>query len=164
MVKRLSLPLLKELSTSSSLPTVEQLRQRLGGRLVDVSELPPPGRLVQLQQAGDERRLGVVLFTMQGRTDVLFERGLVRRTTSDQLFPALGSTPEALQKLAKSVQRFAAMNEGDAVLVLSPGETAGNEVACVLREKCRFGALVERADGGLLGVGFERVAPVQTPS
>jgi hypothetical protein len=163
MVKRLSLPLLKELSTSSSVPTVEQLRERLGGRLVDASELPPPGRVVQLQ-AGDERRLGVVLFTLRGRTDVLFERGLVRRTTSDQLFPALGSTPEPLQKLSDSVQRFAAMREGDELLVLPPGETAGNEVACVLREKCRFGALVERADGGLLGVGFERVAPVQTPS
>lgn len=141
-------------------PTVDAARQKLGGRVVKTSAplLWRPGRVVDAPGLTGGRESGVVLFTDAGRTDVLFERGVVRRIASSELVaPAHQAHSTAIERLAFAVRRFDNLSEGDAIIVT---EHDGRNQRAVLREKCRFGALVERADGAIFAAGFDRVAPL----
>jgi hypothetical protein len=52
---------------------------------------------------------------------------------------------------------FSALQEGDLVRFNTFGDRH-DEGSIV--EKCRFGALVKRADGSIVGVGFQKLWPI----
>lgn len=129
------------------------MRERLGGR--QSSSSPRAGKLVSLLSAGGVPQVGVLLSDADDGCDVLFERGLVKRTASDTISPHEGKASEELVALASQARVFAGLAEGSRVLV----EQEGARTVGVLVEKCRWGGLVELADRKLLGVGFRRLWP-----
>lgn len=151
MRRRLSLPLTSNLELRP--PSPDQMRERLGGRLSASS--PRAGKLVSLLSSGGVPQVGVLLSDAEDGCDVLFERGLVKRTASDAISPHEGEASEELVALASQARVFAGLGEGSQVLV----EQEGERTVGVLVEKCRWGALVELEDRKLLGVGFRRLWP-----
>jgi hypothetical protein len=151
MRRRLSLPLTSNLELRP--PSPDQMRERLGGRLSASS--PRAGKLVSLLSSGGLPQVGVLLSDAEDGCDVLFERGLVKRTASDAISPHEGEASEELVALASQARVFAGLGEGSQVLV----EQEGERTVGVLVEKCRWGALVELEDRKLLGVGFRRLWP-----
>lgn len=148
MLRRLSLRLATE--GAAPRPTVDAIRKRLGGR---ASTEPGAGEVVSLGAVAD--RMGVVLFVRGEQLDVWFSGNRVQRVRRADTHPAGAASPPELAAIACAARAFAALCEGQRVAFLhegSPGEGA-------LVEKCRFGGLVERADGSLLGVGFRRFSP-----
>ena len=137
-------------------PTVDAARKKLGGRLTKTLG-PTPGRVVEVDGVAGERDVGVVLFTELGRTDVLFDRGVVRRLASAELFTTTQAPSTTIARLSFAVRRFNDLAEGEAIIIT---QHDGTNAVAVLREKCRFGALVERPDGAIVAVGFDRMAPL----
>ncbi len=137
-------------------PTVDAARQKLGGRLTKAAG-QAPGRLVEVDGLTGEREVGVVLFAEAGLADVLFDRGVVRRLASTELSAASEIQPPNIERLAVAVRRFGELAEGDPIVI---AQHDGTNARGVLREKCRFGALVEKSDGAIVAVGFDRVAPL----
>lgn len=130
-------------------PTADALRQRLGGR---GRTEPGAGELVLLGPGVP----GVVLFAQGPTRDVWLGDNRVQRVDASALRPApREGFPEALLAVAADLEAFLALEEGQRVRVSLP---EGREEQVLLIEKCRFGALLERDDGKLLGVGFRRVA------
>lgn len=149
------LPMFGELARKK--PTVEAARQKLGGRL-SKAHGPTPGRVVETVAPDGERELGVVLFTDLGRTDILFERGVVRRLASSELLaPSSHTHAAAMERLSFAVRRYDGLSEGESIIIT---QNDGTNRRAILREKCRFGALVERPDGAIVAVGFDRIAPL----
>jgi hypothetical protein len=64
----------------------------------------------------------------------------------------------SFQRIAESARVFEALVEGQQVRFM----TENHIYEGILVEKCRFGALVERSDGKIIGLGFQRVWPVST--
>ncbi len=131
-------------------PTIDAVRKRLGGRK---SSEPGVGRIVEVPTEGGGRRAGVVLFAEGESLYVWVAEGIVRKTPRDKARDA--EAPE-LTSLADDARVFAALNEGEAVRFAREDGVFGEGV---LAEKCRFGALVARGDGSVVGVGFRRVWP-----
>jgi hypothetical protein len=147
MARRLFLPLAA--GNPDANPTVDAVRRRLGGR---ASTEPGAGEVVAVASDAGAARTGVVLFVQGDALDVWLEGGVVRRTRRERTVKAEGAG-DALQSIAHAARIFAALSEGQRVFY---GHDAGvGEGALV--EKCRFGALVERGDGTVLGVGFRRL-------
>src|SRR5262249_34682843 len=93
--------------------------------------------------------------------DLWFEHDVVRRVRRDAARTLDPTTVEEEHRaIASDVRTFADLVEGQRVLYRH--ERGASEATLV--EKCRFGALVARADGVILGVGFRRVAPAPRPS
>jgi hypothetical protein len=158
MGRKVYLPLTQGFASSvEGAPTVDSMRVRLGGR---IEEAPPPSLLagsivVVLTQKGGER-LGVLLAGDEALCHVYLERGIVKRTRTDHVRAHEGDMPADLAGIARQVRLFAMLQEGqDVVVDRSPAPTQSG----VLREKCRYGALVELPEGKLLGVGFAKLWP-----
>ncbi|RYE87468.1 MAG: hypothetical protein EOO75_14445 [Myxococcales bacterium] len=98
----------------------------------------------------------VVLHADASDIHVWVGAGLVRRAPRAQLGAFGGEVPADLVAVSRDVAQFAALVEGQAVRFLQRAP-AGAVDHGRLVEKCRFGALVERADGSLVGVGFRRL-------
>lgn len=126
------------------------MRLRLGGRATTDASA---GSLVRVPAPGDVALAGVVVFAQGDEAHVLSASNVVRRVSRRELAP-LQDAPADLQRLAEDVRAFARLEEGDSVRFVHPasGETAGTLV-----EKCRYGALVLRDDGTLVGVGFRQL-------
>ncbi|MFO0755327.1 MAG: hypothetical protein U0359_02475 [Byssovorax sp.] len=148
MSRKLSLPL--TLWDGLNRPTVDAVRKRLGGRAVTQ---PGVGEPVCLRSEIGAERLGVVLFVREDELHVWLDGGVVRRTSRAATRAADGLLPPELSAVARDARLFAALEEGDRVAY--DDEHGPSEGALV--EKCRFGGLVQRADGVVVGVGFRKL-------
>lgn len=134
-------------------PTLEVMRRKLGGREAGSSDALV-GALVQVE--GRERGPGVVLFVEGEHVHVWVGAGLVRKVARGAVSLSADDASSELSEVARDVRAFAQLREGDAVSFLSG--TAGERLQYGrLIEKCRYGVLVAKADGTILGVGFRRV-------
>jgi hypothetical protein len=150
--RKISLPLHGKLLDLVAPPTIDVVRARLGGR---ASAGAPIGEVVRIGDAVPPRA-GVVLSRENDVVDVLVEQGTVRRTRGSDVRPWLQEIPDELREIARDVRVFGELREGQAVRFAAEGAVA--EPGTLL-EKCRWGALVQRADGVVVGVGFRRVVP-----
>jgi hypothetical protein len=137
--------------------TVESVRDRLGGR---AESLPGVGAIVSIRSSEAEPKPGVVLFASDERFDIWFGGGTVRRVLREQIEPFLGDPPAEIMVVASDARIFAELKEGQTVR-FSP--TSSGDSEGTLAEKCRFGGLVRRSDGVLVGVGFQRLWPAAEP-
>jgi hypothetical protein len=148
-------------------PTVDEVRKRLGGR---ASTESGAGELVLLTTPGGDELPGVVLFVAGDELDVWVEQpgtqvtialggGVVRRARRADVSPLRSLPSKDLLGVASDARVFAGLLEGQRIRYQA-GDTLGEGT---LVEKCRYGALVEREDGAILGVGFRRLWPAQAP-
>ncbi|MEP7119942.1 MAG: hypothetical protein ABJE95_03485 [Byssovorax sp.] len=147
MARRLFLPLAAGDPDAS--PTVDAVRKRLGGR---ASTELGAGEIVAVASDQGAARTGVVLFVQGDDLDVWLEGGVVRRTRRSRTVKT-SEAGEDLHSIAHAARIFAALFEGQRVCYRH--EAGVGEGALV--EKCRFGALIERGDGTVLGIGFRRL-------
>lgn len=183
MTRKLSLPLIPPgrsaafAAADAAKPTVDAVRERLGGR---ASTEPGVGELVLLTTAASKALPGVVLFRRGATVDVwvaapeatssvqdktkpshsvrsMAQRGLVHRARPADVAPLRAPAPESLMVVAADARVFAALSEGQRIRFQDGGELAEG----TLVEKCRFGGLVQRDDGIIVGVGFRRLWPAQ---
>ena len=133
------------------------MRMRLGGRAASREGV---GRFVYVSN-GAHRVAGVVLFVDESSCDVWLGDNVVRRVAADDLAALEGIADPSLRAIAVDVEIFDSLAEGIRVQ-FEP--TAGAREEGMLIEKCRFGALVLRADGAIVGVGFRRVRPLPASS
>jgi hypothetical protein len=154
--RKLALPIAKP-SVGPSMPTIDGMRERLGGRLVGKpSSAIVPGSVVAIAKHDDAAQIGVLLADDSGAVDVYLSRGLVKRTTASAIRSFHGEIAPDLSRVAEQARVFAALSEGQLVHVeQGPGES----VEATLLEKCRYGALVAAPSGKVLGVGFRRLWP-----
>jgi hypothetical protein len=132
-------------------PTVDALRKRLGGR---ASTQRGAGDIVLLVTEGGVERPGVVLFVEGDLLFVWIAEGIVRKAHRGAVRPGWNAH---LAQLAADARVFADLHEGEDVRYQKDDGDLGEGV---LVEKCRFGALVIRPDGTVMGVGFRRLWPV----
>jgi hypothetical protein len=152
MGRKLFLPLTPD---EARPPTVDVVRKRLGGR---ASTEPGPGELVTLVTDRGIERIGVVLFVRGEDLDVWIAGGVVRRARRSMLKSVeeerasadQGRINKDLFAIARDAESFADLVEGQRVRYQHDGGAGEG----TLVEKCRFGGLIERGDGTLLGVGF----------
>ena len=159
MVRKFGLPVL---TPKPALPTVDAMRKRLGGR---ASTDAGAGDAITFTTPGGVRLSGVVLFVRGDELDVWVDENVVRRTRRAVAAPLDASLPRDLAAIAADARVFAALHEGQRVRYLDEGRVDEG----TLVEKCRFGALVERGDGTIIGLGFRRLwpadaAPAREPS
>lgn len=158
MGKRLFLPLT---SGPAERPTVDAVRRRLGGR---ASTEAGAGEVVSFHDERGLCRLGVVVFVRGEDLDVWAQGDVVRRLRRPAAEPADGVVPPELLEVSTEARLFAALEEGQRVRYAPPeGARAPSRPMGegVLVEKCRFGGLIERGDGAVLGVGFRRLWPAE---
>jgi hypothetical protein len=144
-------------------PTVDAVRKRLGGRAATEAGA---GEVVGLRDG----RAGVVLFVRGEALDVWLDGDVVHRVRRAEALPVEAlpaGSPGVMRSgdlgpVAADARAFALLFEGQRVRFRR--ESTLDEGTLV--EKCRFGALVERADGTVVGVSFRRLsaAPTGRPS
>jgi hypothetical protein len=163
--KRVSLPLHGKMLDLVAPPTIEAMRARLGGRIT-----PPaanagaaPAHVGDVVRAGDADppRAGVVVAADHASVDVL-SAGTVRRSRGAAVRPWLGTIGPDVAQLAARARAFGQLVEGEAVQFTRSDAAEPIPELGILVEKCRWGALVQRGDGVVLGVGFQRLAAVRT--
>lgn len=133
-------------------PSVDDARAALGGR---ASTGPEAGARVRI--GGSE---GVVVFASASERDVWIGEGRFQRVAADACEPAPRASSAELDPVAADARRFAGLAEGDAVRYRDRHD---REHEGQLVEKCRYGALVLRADARVVAVSFRRVAPAADP-
>jgi hypothetical protein len=153
MGRRLFLPLTTD---ASERPTVDAVRRRLGGR---ASTEAGAGEVVGFRDERGHFRLGVVLFVRGEDLDVWAQGDVVRRVRRPGAEPPDGVVPPDLIEVSGDARLFAGLREGQRVRYRHASAPLGEGV---IVEKCRFGALVERGDGAVLGVGFRRLWPAES--
>jgi hypothetical protein len=161
MSRKVFLPLTRRLNDTLDVPTVDAMRKRLGGRTStsDVSTLPA-GSVVTVTTGAGTERLGVLVASDAVTAHVYLERGIVKRTRAADVAGYGGDAPTDLAAIARQVRVFATLVEGQDVHV---EREVGRTQPGILREKCRYGALVELEDGRVLGVGFGKLWPASAP-
>jgi len=132
---------------------VEAARKRLGGR---ASTAPGAGDLVQVRTRVGLDKPGVILFIGEDEVDIWIADDTVLRTTRDRTAPLQGAVPRDIAAVASDARVFASLGEGQRVRYL---QALDDFADATLVEKCRYGALLLRDDGTLVGVGFRRVWP-----
>jgi hypothetical protein len=149
--RRVKLPVVEPAEPPEA--TAEVLRRSLGGPLAE-NEGGRAGHAVELRtQPG---RPLVVLLEEGEDVHVWVGQGRVRKVQRPALADHEGARPPELDAIARDIARFRALPEGAPVafLMTSPPGATGRGV---LVERCRFGALVQSADGRLMAVGFRRL-------
>ena len=131
---------------------MDAVRKRLGGR---ASTEAGAGEVVRLR----DDCAGVVLFVRGEQVDVWLDGDVVHRVRRADIRPAGEGTARDLLAVARDARAFAELREGQRVGFVQEGGTGEG----ALVEKCRFGGLVERADGTVVGVGFRRFTAVPRP-
>lgn len=148
MARKFSLPL----ADAAPKPTVDAMRKRLGGR---ASTEAGAGDPVVIAGEGGIERPGVVLFVRGEDLDVWTEDGFVRRTRRSQTRPLRTALSKDLASIAGDAKVFGGLHEGERVRYQEDSGLCEG----ILIEKCRFGALIERDDHSIVGVGFRRMWP-----
>lgn len=151
MGRRLFLPLAQ--GDLAERPTVDTVRKRLGGR---ASTEQGAGALVSFRDERGLSRTGVVVFARGEDRDVWLEGDTVRRVRAAETTPADGLVNDHLLAVAHDARAFGALSEGQRVRY----QHADGLGEGALVEKCRFGALVERGDRVVVGVGFRKLSAV----
>ena len=165
MSKKINLPVLPSMfdktgaragsTKTGKKPTLEAARARLGGT-ADGEPAPTgffPGRLVSF----GEDRLGVVLHASAAEVHVMLDALRVKRLPPSYVVLLDGPLPTTLDALATDAQVFGMLSAGQHVRYAA---CEGGELHVgKLIEKCRYGALVARADGTVLAVGFRKLWP-----
>jgi hypothetical protein len=139
-MRRVSLPIKIETRL-----TLARAREKLGGRVAAHGDA---GALVQIERSG-RMSLGVVLWSDDTSCDVWLGDDITKRTRKDAVVQAITSAGSPLANIAAAARTFASIDEGETVLL-------DDETTVRLVEKCRWGALVARADGKIFAVGFRR--------
>jgi hypothetical protein len=134
---------------------VDAVRERLGGRAESLAGI---GEIVRINTPGHERS-GVVLFASEDRFDVWIGAGQVLRVARSDVEPFESQPPRELLVVSSDARVFSRLQEGEQVH-FEP--TAVKHDEGTVAEKCRYGALVRRADGSIVGVGFQRLWPAGT--
>ena len=132
---------------------MDAARKRLGGR---ASTGPGAGDLVQVRTRVGLAKQGVVLFADGGEVDVWIAHETVLRTTRDRVTPLQEVVSRDVAAVASDARVFGSLGEGQRVRYL---HAQADFADATLVEKCRYGALLLRDDGTLVGVGFRRVWP-----
>lgn len=165
----LRLPVIKEAlgRPGEGTPTLEEAKARLGGPYPSTTDakLELVGRCVWIpERRGElltERRPGVIIVATGQDRDVWLGRGRVMRTTASKIKAPLEESDLSswlpLIEVGQAAARFAYLSEG-AHIAFRKGERVARGT---LREKCRYGALVQEDPGTQLGpvqaVGFEAI-------
>jgi len=131
--------------------TLARTRARLGDR---VSSHGDAGAIVSIERGG-RKCVGVVLWSDDTSCDVWLGDDVTKRTRLDLAEPATAPAGSLIALVAADARWFASLEEGRDVCF--DGDTEGR-----LLEKCRWGALVARADGKIFAVGFRRFARTKT--
>lgn len=137
---------------------LERARKRLGGAATSGVGC---GRIVEVTGAGSVPVLGVVLHQTDADIDVWVGEALVRRTRHEKVTAVDASAREvsdATLRAASDARVFGSIERGARVLY-DAGE--GRVAEGLLVEKCRYGGLVARDDGGVMAVGFRRLWPAE---
>lgn len=154
MTRRVFLPLA---APPEPLPQLDAVRSKLGGR-VGGQVVSGVGEPVDVDHAGSSQP-GVVLFSDGEHADVYLGRGRVQRTRREKLGPHAGELPSELRQVALEIRVFAGLREGERVRYVDREQGLSE---ALLVEKCRFGAVVLRADERLMGVGFRNLWPLES--
>lgn len=133
-------------------PGVDQMRERLGGRPGAI-RFAEAGSIVAVKLP-DGTRAGVVLTADESGGYVWLAEHEVRRVPRALLAEPLDPVDESLRARSDAARAYGALEEGSEIEFAAPD---GAWTPGRLLEKCRFGALVARADGKVLGVGFRSV-------
>ena len=173
MAKKISLPVLGRApsgaaagragakgAVSSGKPSLDDARSRLGGRSVDESAAPidlTPGRVVRIAAPNRSDVVGVIVFANASEVHLLVDGTRLRRVTPHDIHAHEGPTPPELAKIASDALLFGRLREGQKVRYAD--DTGGRLQDGTLMEKCRYGALVARSDGGIVAVGFRKLWP-----
>lgn len=147
---------------SSKKPTLDDARNRLGGRTLDEDPPPPgigPGSIVNVVAIGGAEHVAVVVFANASEVHVLIDGTKLRRVRPAQLATYEGTTPSLLAKISADAQIFGGLSEG---LPVRYADDVGGLLGGKLLEKCRYGALVVREDGAVVAVGFRKLWPAAT--
>lgn len=153
MSRKISLPLTRWPTSSAAPPTVDVMRKRLGGR---ASTGEGAGEIVALVGDAGAERAGVVLFARGDELHVWVAEGIVRKTQRSLTRPVSAAVSQDLLAIADDARIFGDLREGERVRYHhDQGIGEGTMI-----EKCRFGALLLRDDGVVIGVGFRRVWPL----
>lgn len=149
MGRKLALPVLLP---EAPAPSVDRVRKRLGGR---ASTEAGTGDIVSFTTDGGIHQTGVVVFIRGDELDVYVSDNLVRRIRRASTKPTDAALAPSFVRIAESARIFEGLAEGQRVRFTSDGHAYEG----ILIEKCRFGALVERPDGKIIGLGFQRLWP-----
>jgi hypothetical protein len=147
---KVSLPLTNE---TKDRPSVDAVRQKLGGRQ---QSAPGAGELVLAEMADETQQPAVVVFATDEQFDLWLGDGVVRRFARSLTTPLFDAPANELKVVASDVRLFTSLREGDRVRC---GSKEGRLDEGKLLEKCRYGALILRDDGVIVGAGFQRVWP-----
>lgn len=150
------------LTKASKKPTLDDARNRLGGRTLDEEPPPPgigPGSIVNVVALGGAEHAAVVVFANASEVHVLIDGTKLRRVRPAQLATFDGSPPNLLTKISADAQIFGGLSEG---LPVRYADDVGGLLGGRLLEKCRYGALVVREDGAVVAVGFRKLWPAAT--
>lgn len=170
MGKKITLPLFPEASTPRprvpnekirplKKPTLDDARNRLGGRTNDEEPAPPGlalGRVVKVFANDGEAHLAVVVFANADEVHILVDGKRLRRVPPEAVHAYEGETPNDLRQIAADAHVFSLISEDQAVRYT---DDEGELLSGKLVEKCRYGALVAREDGTLVAVGFRKLWP-----
>lgn len=142
-------------------PSLDDARNRLGGRTSDEMPGPPgiaPGVIVQVLANDGSKHIAVVVFANPQEVHVLIDGTKLRRVPPAAVEPNEGAleTPVMLTKIADDAHVFARLSEGQPVRY---ADDTGGLLGGKLVEKCRYGALVVREDGAVVAVGFRKLWP-----
>jgi hypothetical protein len=140
-------------------PTLDDARNRLGGRTTGEKPAPPgigPGSIVQVLANDGSKHVAVVVFANSTEVHVLIDGTKLRRVPPPAVELNEGATPNALTKIAADAHVFARLAEGQPVRY---ADDSGGLLGGKLVEKCRYGALIVRDDGAVVAVGFRKLWP-----
>jgi len=168
--KKISLPLLpdvwgtraREPAKALKKPSLDDARNRLGGRTTDEEPAPPgifPGTIVKVVATGGAEHVAVVVFANADEVHILVDGTKLRRVRPAAVDAHEGATPSSLSKIAADAHVFSRLAEGQQVRY---ADDRGGLLAGKLVEKCRYGALVVREDGAVVAVGFRKLWPALT--
>lgn len=159
--KKLNLPLFTEEKEKrpAKKPSAAVARERLGGR-VDANDVGgfAPGRGVAITLPSGRKRPAVLLWCGAREAHVLLDAVRLRRLPPGDLLAHEGDVEDDLAKIAADARLFGLLVEGDAVRYADDGGVLRDGR---LVEKCRWGALVLRDDGGIVAVGFRKLWPAK---
>jgi hypothetical protein len=177
--KKISLPLLPDAWTgrardtaakttdrvkgASKKPSLDDARNRLGGRTTDEEPAPPgiaPGRVVRVFANDGAEHIAVVVFANADEVHILVDGTKLRRVPPSAVHGYDGVTPPSLSKISADAHIFGRLAEGEKIRY---ADDSGGLLAGKLVEKCRYGALVVREDGAVVAVGFRKLWPAAAP-
>jgi hypothetical protein len=162
--KKITLPVMPardaaEAKRASKKPSLDDARERLGGRTSEEGPAPAgihPGRVVTVFANDGSAHVAGVVFANPDEVHILIDGHRLRRVPPDAVHAFVGETPSTLSKIAADAHVFSRLEEGQPVRY---ADDSGGLLEGKLVEKCRYGALVTRADGALVAVGFRKLWP-----